>query len=67
MNTTWSLTLATIAKLPAAVEAVVKSIKTTYPKLNIPFHSRMRHFEIDGVNTVHQISRKTANAYRFRV
>ncbi|CEP02690.1 unnamed protein product (mitochondrion) [Plasmodiophora brassicae] len=45
-----------LSKLPAAVEAVVKSIKTTYPKLNIPFHSRMRHFEIDGVNTVHQIS-----------
>merc|ERR1712147_320956 len=33
------------SKLPKAVEATEKSIKEKYPTLNVPPHSRLRHFD----------------------
>ena len=37
-------------QLPAAAARVVESIRSRYPDLNIPFHSRWRHFEAGGVD-----------------
>ena len=33
-----------------AADRVVTEIRTNYPALDVPFHSRWRHFEFDGVN-----------------
>jgi len=37
-------------QLPIAAARVVKSIRSRYPDLNIPYHSRWRHFEAGGVD-----------------
>ena len=37
-------------RLPEAVEAVVSEIRRNYPALDIPHHSRWRHFVVDGVD-----------------
>ena len=39
-----------LAKLPYAVSRVIAEIETNYPALNIPLHSRWRHFELGGRN-----------------
>ena len=33
-----------------AADRVVTEIRTNYPALDVPFHSRWRHFEFDGIN-----------------
>jgi hypothetical protein len=38
------------ARLGAAAEIVIATTRATYPSLDIPVHSRWRHFEIDGVD-----------------
>ena len=37
-------------RLPDAVETVVAEIRKNYPALDIPYHSRWRHFVIDRVD-----------------
>lgn len=37
-----------LAKLDAAADLVIETTRAAYPTLDIPFHSRWRHFEIDG-------------------
>jgi hypothetical protein len=34
------------SRIDDAAEAAVRMTRTTYPELNIPFHSRWRHFEV---------------------
>lgn len=38
------------ARLQAATERVVREIRAHYPALDVPFHSRWRHFEFDGTD-----------------
>ena len=45
--------------LPAAAAEVADVTRTRYPDLNIPFHSRWRHFEAGGVD-------RRADAWRAR-
>jgi hypothetical protein len=37
-----------LAKLPAAADYVLQVIRSHYPDLEVPFHSRWRHFEVNG-------------------
>ncbi len=37
-----------LAKMPDAASRVVDEIEMNYPDLNVPFHSRWRHFELGG-------------------
>jgi hypothetical protein len=48
------------AKLPAAAEYVVDVIRAEYPRLDIPYHSRWRHFAAGGVDRWTQLDRKLA-------
>ena len=45
-------------QLNAVAEYVIGVIKQDYPDLNIPFHSRWRHFECGGVQRVAQLEEK---------
>jgi hypothetical protein len=47
-----------IDRLPDAVSAVVDAIKKNYPKLNIPHHSRWRHFQIQGHDYLTELAQK---------
>jgi hypothetical protein len=38
-----------LGKLPEVVAFVTKIIRDNYPDLNVPYHSRWRHFEVDGI------------------
>ncbi|MEM7196361.1 MAG: DUF1688 family protein [Pseudomonadota bacterium] len=40
-------------RLPACIEFVADECKRNYPDLNIPYHSRWRHFDIGGVDLWH--------------
>lgn len=37
-------------QLPKTADSVIKIIKRDYPTLNIPYHGRCRHYEINGQN-----------------
>jgi Protein of unknown function (DUF1688) len=37
-----------LARLPAAVDLVLETTRKNYPSLDVPFHSRWRHFVIGG-------------------
>jgi hypothetical protein len=37
---------------------VIDVITSQYPDLNIPYHSRWRHFEMDGINRIQQLRQK---------
>ncbi len=39
-----------LSKLPIAAKYVIDSIKKHHPDLKIPYHSRLRHFEVNGVD-----------------
>ncbi|MBD0336703.1 MAG: DUF1688 family protein, partial [Cyanobacteria bacterium Co-bin13] len=39
-----------LAKLPQAADYVLQVIRANYPDLNVPFHSRWRHFEVNGAS-----------------
>jgi hypothetical protein len=39
-----------LSKLPLVAERVVKNTKKNYPQLNIPFHSRWKHFQVGGLD-----------------
>ena len=49
-----------IEKLPACVDYVAKVIRDEYPSLEIPYHSRWRHFDVGGVERAEAMF-KTAN------
>ncbi|MDX1891775.1 URC4/urg3 family protein [Mycolicibacterium sp. 050158] len=48
------------AALPAAVTEVVAVTRSRYPDLNIPFHSRWRHFEAGGVDRKAELDARTS-------
>jgi hypothetical protein len=37
-----------LERLPSVADYVLHMIQTAYPTLEVPFHSRWRHFEVDG-------------------
>jgi hypothetical protein len=47
-------------KMPEATARVVAEIETNYPDLNVPFHSRWRHFEVNGVDLWERAAHKAA-------
>ncbi len=47
-------------KLDAAANEVVAATRKHYPKLNVPLHSRWRHFEAGGVNRKAQLDQLLA-------
>ena len=42
--------------LETTADFVIQVIKEQYPTLEIPFHSRWRHFEVDGASRVSQLT-----------
>ena len=42
----------------ATASFIVEVIKAQYPNLDIPYHSRWRHFEVDGVDRIHSMLEK---------
>ena len=49
-----------LSKLDATAERVIAITRNAYPALDIPFHSRWRHFVVDGVDRFAEIA-KTAS------
>lgn len=43
-------------RLDATVDAVVSATRQRYPKLNVPLHSRWRHFEAGGIDRKAQLA-----------
>lgn len=39
-----------LARMDDVADAVIVTIRNNYPRLEIPFHARWRHFSIDGVD-----------------
>jgi hypothetical protein len=37
-----------LGRLPQTADLVIETTRAAYPTLNVPFHSRWRHFDIDG-------------------
>jgi len=48
-----------LARLPAAVDLVLDITRTNYPSLDVPFHSRWRHFVSDGRDRWATLDRNT--------
>ncbi|ARV58947.1 uracil phosphoribosyltransferase [Nostocales cyanobacterium HT-58-2] len=49
-----------LTQLPKVAEYVTRVIREQYPDLQIPFHSRWRHFEAGGVPRLSQLDQKLA-------
>lgn len=49
------------SKLDAAAQEIVTTTLERYPDLNIPYHSRWRHFEAGGVPRRRQLGQKMVN------
>ena len=49
-----------LARLPDAAERTLAATLKAYPSLDVPFHSRWRHFVFDGLDRWAQIDRATA-------
>ena len=47
-------------RLPAAVDYVLQTIRSRYPTLAVPFHSRWRHFAVGGRDRWAELSRELA-------
>src|SRR5664280_1208007 len=47
-----------LSLLDATAERVIATTRKTYPSLDIPFHSRWRHFIVDGVDRYGAIADK---------
>ncbi|MEM8543776.1 MAG: URC4/urg3 family protein [Cyanobacteria bacterium P01_H01_bin.119] len=50
-----------LAQLPATAEFVLTVIRSAYPDLAVPFHSRWRHFEVDGTSRLTQFAGEFAD------
>jgi hypothetical protein len=55
------------SRLEDAAEAVVQTTRTDYPDLNIPFHSRWRHFEVGRRGRWQECSRRLDHVDRDEV
>jgi hypothetical protein len=49
-----------LAKLDETADLVIETTRAAYPNLDIPFHSRWRHFEIDGFDYWGELDRAMA-------
>ncbi len=49
------------SRLDVVVELVVDSIRRRYPDVDVPYHSRWRHFEIEGTDGLQRFNNATAN------
>jgi len=49
-----------LAKLDQTADLVIETTRAAYPNLDIPFHSRWRHFEIDGFDYWDELDRAMA-------
>ena len=49
-------------KIPDVVNYVEKVIKANYPTLEVPFHSRWRHFNAGGVERIADLDKKLAGS-----
>lgn len=47
--------------LPACVDTALKLIHSNYPNLDVPFHSRWRHFEIGNYAQLHRLQSACAD------
>lgn len=47
-------------KLDAVVDYVIDVIRTNYPDLQIPFHSRWGHFKVGGIDRVAELEKRLA-------
>lgn len=45
-----------LERLPAAAEYVLAVMRQAYPDLQVPFHSRWRHFEVNGSSRLNLLS-----------
>jgi hypothetical protein len=45
-----------LSRLDAAADLVIETTRARYPSLDVPFHSRWRHFEFQGTNRMALIS-----------
>jgi hypothetical protein len=51
-------------RLDDTVDLVVTTIRKNYPALNVPFHSRWRHFVVDGVSRYDSLARTAVSTER---
>jgi hypothetical protein len=49
-----------LGKLDDTAKLVIETTKATYPALDVPFHSRWRHFDIDGFDYWDEIDKAMA-------
>jgi uncharacterized protein DUF1688 len=49
-----------LAKLDSAAQLVIDTTRAAYPTLDVPFHSRWRHFDIDGFDYWKEIDQAMA-------
>jgi hypothetical protein len=49
-----------LGKLEATAELVIDTTRAAYPTLDVPFHSRWRHFDIDGFDYWDEIDKAMA-------
>jgi hypothetical protein len=50
-----------LSKLPDVADYVIEVIRSEYPDLNVPFHSRWRHFEVGGTSRLEQFQASLAD------
>lgn len=50
-----------LSKLPDVADYVIEVIRSEYPDLNVPFHSRWRHFEVGGKSRLEQFQASLAD------
>ncbi len=48
------------SRLEMVAEHVVDSIRRRYPAIDVPFHSRWRHFEVEGTDSLQRFNDATA-------
>lgn len=54
-----------LARLDAAADLVIATMREAYPSLAIPFHSRWRHFTVEGRDRYDAAERLTGSSDRF--
>ena len=54
-----------LTRLDAAADLVIATMREAYPTLAVPFHSRWRHFTVDGRNRYEAAERLAGSSDRF--
>jgi hypothetical protein len=49
-----------LSRLDHTAQLVIQTTKASYPTLDVPFHSRWRHFDIDGFDYWHELDQAMA-------